>query len=201
MGNIFVRCYLIFSCMGSCRCFIVTGIFRIRITLSFSNKVPRITTIDDPSVIIYVWISKVGKGNISLRFSGDWKVGYKRLSTIGGIYFILKPFGGGNTLGFSSTDMRGEQNCGWIGRNRRRGHRCGIWGILKYRSIRSGNRDWSSYSLERLLQTKGRLGGLIRGINVVLTLNKPTFFLPFSGSEPFIVKCRTVPSLQTVLDE
>ena len=65
--------YLILLCMGSCHCCIVTGVFRIRIASGFSNKGPRITTIDYSSVIICVYIRKVGQGSISLIFSGYWQ--------------------------------------------------------------------------------------------------------------------------------
>ena len=50
--------------------------------------------------------------------------------------------------------------------------------------------------MESLLQTKVRLVGLIRGMNVVLTLNEPYFILPFLGSEPFIMKYRNMPRFQ-----
>ena len=92
MGNIFVNFYLIISCMGSCNCFIVTGIVSIGLTSGFRNKGPGITTVYNSNVIMCVYISKVGKETISLIASGDWQGGYKSLSPMGAINFILKPF-------------------------------------------------------------------------------------------------------------
>ena len=118
---------------------------------------------------------------------------------MGGIYFILKPFGGESTLGFSSTATRGDRKCDWTGRNTRRRHRWRIWGILNDRIIRIGDRDLMRRRLERILQTKGILGGLIGGMNVVLTLNEPVFILPFSSSDSFIMKYSTITRFQRYL--
>ena len=50
--------------------------------------------------------------------------------------------------------------------------------------------------MERLLQMKGRLVGLIRGMTVVLMLNEPMFLLQFSGSDTFIMKYSNMYRLQ-----
>ena len=47
-----------------------------------------------------------------------------------------------------------------------------------------------------ILDKKGRLGGLIRCMNVVLTLNEHVFLLPFRGREPFIMEYGTMPRFQ-----
>ena len=114
---------------------------------------------------------------------------------MGGIYYILKYFGGDITIDFVSTTTRGYMNCDSIGRNRRR-HRGGSWGILKDRISRSVTRNWRSCRPKRHIQTKEILGWLIRGMNVVLTLNGPSFLLPFGGSETFIMNYRNMPMFQ-----
>ena len=43
---------------------------------------------------------------------------------------------------------------------------------------------------------KGSLGGLIRSMNVVLTLDEPEFLLLFGNNEPFITKYRTIDRFQ-----
>ena len=50
--------------------------------------------------------------------------------------------------------------------------------------------------MERLLQKKRRLGGFIRGMNSVLTLNEPAFLLQFRGSEPLITNYGTITMVQ-----
>ena len=62
------------------------------------------------------------------------------MSIMGGIYFILKTFGGSITLDFERNTTRFGWNCDWRGINRRRRHRWRSWGILTDRSIRSGTR-------------------------------------------------------------
>ena len=111
--------------------------------------------------------------------------------TMEGIYSILKPFGGDNTLVFAISATRSDRNCDRRGSNRRMKHRGRIWVILKYRSNMSGTRGRRRHIIDRLLQMKVRLVGLIRGMNLVFTLNKPAFILPFIGSETFIMKYST----------
>ena len=53
--------------------------------------------------------------------------------------------------------------------------------------------------MERLFKTQGRMGGLIRGMHLVLTLNEPAFLLPFSGSETLSTKYRAMPRFQREL--
>ena len=50
--------------------------------------------------------------------------------------------------------------------------------------------------MERFLQTKGRMGGFIRGMNVVLTLNETALLFPFRGIETLIIKYGTIPRSQ-----
>ena len=50
--------------------------------------------------------------------------------------------------------------------------------------------------MERLILRKGSLGGLIRSMNVVLTLDEPEFLLLFGNNEPFITKYRTIDRFQ-----
>ena len=118
------------------------------------------------------------------------------MSTMGGIYFILKPFEGASTIGFVSTTTMVDQDCGKRGSISRRKSRWKIWRIMKDRSSRSVTRDLRRRRLERLLQTKVSLVGLIRSMNVILTLNEFAFLLPFSGSKTFIAKYRTMPRLK-----
>ena len=59
---------------------------------------------------------------------------------MGGIYFILKTFGGESTLGFARTAMGDDRNYDWRRSNRRRRKMWRIWGTLQDRSIRSGTR-------------------------------------------------------------
>ena len=57
-------------------------------TSIFSDEGPRISTVDDSSVIICVSIRKLGQGTISLRYSGERHGGYKSLiasASIGGV--------------------------------------------------------------------------------------------------------------------
>ena len=42
--------------------------------------------------------------------------------------------------------------------------------------------------MERIFHKEGRLVGLMIVMNVVITLNKLAFLIPFSGSEPFIIE-------------
>ena len=139
---------------------------------------------------------KVGQGTISIRSIRDWKGWQKIQIPIGAIYLILKPFGRESTNGFAITGTRGDQNYDWRGRNIRGNRSWRRWGILKYGSIRSVTRAWRRRRMERFLQTKGRMGGFIRGMNVVLTLNETTLLFPFRGIETLIIKYGTIPRSQ-----
>ena len=50
--------------------------------------------------------------------------------------------------------------------------------------------------LDMLLQNKGKLEGLTRGMHVVLMLNAPVFILPFSGNDAFIIKYGNITRFQ-----